>query len=79
MQKYKFTNETQQYFGRTLHRIVATRNFGTVKKGDLGGFIENEGNLSHFGDCWVFGDARVYGALGSLITLGSVGTLGIFS
>ena len=60
MQKYEFTKETQEFFGRTLHRIVATRNFGDVKKGDLGGFIETEGNLSHDGFCWVFGEALVF-------------------
>ncbi len=59
--KYKFTKETLQFFGRTLHRIVATRDFGTVKKGDLGGFIETEANLSHEGNCWVSGDAWVCG------------------
>ena len=59
--KYKFTKETKEFFGRTLHRIVATRNFGDVKKGDLGGFIETEGNLSHDGFCWVYDNARVSG------------------
>ena len=48
--------------GRKLHRIVAVRNFGgIVKAGDLGGFIENESNLSHKGFCWVYDQAKVYG------------------
>ena len=59
--KYEFTKEIQEFFGHTLHQIVATRNFGNVKAGDLGGFIETEGNLSHDGLCWVYDNARVCG------------------
>ena len=43
-----------------LFRIKALRDFGDVKKGDLGGFIQKEENLSQFGDCWVYDMARVY-------------------
>ena len=50
--KYKFTKETVNHWGITLRRIVATRDFGDVKKGDVGGFIQAEGNLSHEGTCW---------------------------
>jgi len=57
--KYKFTKEAVEYNGHTLRRIVATRNFGAIRKGDLGGFIETKANLSHDDNCWVFGDARV--------------------
>ena len=46
-------------FGRTLYRIKATTDFGYVKKGELGGYIEKEENLSHFGNAWVSDDARV--------------------
>jgi dUTPase len=28
-------------------------------QGEIGGWIENEDNLSHCGDCWVYGDAEV--------------------
>ena len=59
--KYEFTGETKEVEGHTLHRIRAVRSFGSVKKGDLGGWIESENNLSHMGDCWVSGDALVYG------------------
>ncbi|WP_409361877.1 hypothetical protein ACRPOS_002770 [Bartonella heixiaziensis] len=31
----------------SLQRIRALRDLGNAKKGDLGGFIEHEGNLSH--------------------------------
>ncbi|WP_375620598.1 hypothetical protein [Bartonella sp. TS25HLJMH] len=58
--KYELTDETTEVDGKTLHRIRALRDFGNVEKGDLGGFIENEDNLSHEGDCWVGDDALVY-------------------
>lgn len=45
----------------TLYRIRALKSFGTVKAGDLGGFISSERNLSQDGDCWVSDEARVYG------------------
>lgn len=59
--KYKLTDETREWFGRILHRIEAVTNFGNVKAGDKGGWIEKEENLAHDGDCCVYGDARVYG------------------
>ena len=67
MKKYELTEETTNIFGKTLHRIRATRDFSNVHAGDLGGFIENELNLSHdrdtwvYGNAWVYGEARVYG------------------
>ena len=67
MKKYELTDETIEYIGHTLHRIRAVRSFGDVKKGELGGFIESEFNLTHEGNCWVaenariFGDAQVFG------------------
>ena len=59
--------------GTVLYRIVALIDFSTihstVRKGDKGGYIEKEDNLSQsdsdlawvFGKACVFGDARVYG------------------
>lgn len=61
MKKYELTEETVTVYGKTLYRIRAVRDFGSVKAGDLGGYIEKEGNLSHFGNAWVYGDARVSG------------------
>lgn len=59
--KYIMTGETKTLgHGKILHRIQAIRNFGDVKQGDLGGFVEKEWNLSHEGDCWVYNDAMVY-------------------
>lgn len=45
---------------RGLHRIKALRDFGDVKKGDVGGYVENEYNLSHDGECWIYYDAAVF-------------------
>lgn len=53
MKKYEFTGETKrvELWNRTatLHRIKATVEFGFVKVGELGGWIEKEENLSHEG------------------------------
>ena len=59
--KYKLTEETIEVNGITLYRIEAVRDFANIKKGDKGGFIENEKNLSQRGDCWVYENAKVYG------------------
>lgn len=32
--KYKFTDETRQYKGRLLHRIVALRDFSNIQAGE---------------------------------------------
>ena len=61
MKKYELTEETTNIFGKTLHRIRATRDFSNVHAGDLGGFIENEFNLSHDENAWVYGNAGVGG------------------
>ena len=47
--------------GKPLFQVIALRDFGFVKKGDKGGYIESEANLSHEGNCWVFDDAEVSG------------------
>lgn len=59
LKKYEFTGETLEYGGKTLRRIRAVRDFGNVKSGELGGWIESEENLSHSGNARVFGNARV--------------------
>jgi len=46
---------------KALYRIRALRDFGDVKSGDNGGFVESENNLAHDGDCWVYDNAMVYG------------------
>ena len=60
MEKYRLTEETINVNGITLYRIEALKDFGDVKEGDKGGFIESEENLSHDGNCWVYGNAKVY-------------------
>ena len=59
--KYKLTEETINVGDKTLHRIESLKDFSDVKKGDKGGFIEKEENLSQNGDCWVYHNAVVYG------------------
>lgn len=57
--KYKLTDEIINFGFIKLHRIEALRSFGNVKKGDKGGFIESEDNLSHEGNSWVYNEAKV--------------------
>lgn len=45
---------------KTLYRIEALKDFSDVKKGDKGGYVESEANLSHYGDCWIYDNACVY-------------------
>jgi hypothetical protein len=60
--KYEFVAHDWVLAGtRRLFRIRAVRDFGGVKRGDLGGYIESEANLLHEGDCWVADAAQVYG------------------
>ena len=61
MKKYRLTEETIRGCNRTLYRIQALRDFGNVKEGDIGGYIEAEKNLSQIGNAWVYGNARVSG------------------
>lgn len=57
--KYRFTRETREVHGTTLHRIKALKSFGDVRRGELGGFIEKKQNLSQKGNCWVYDEACV--------------------
>ena len=59
--KYKFTGETKEYFGIILYQIEALKDFSNVSKGDKGGWIEKEENLSVEDNAWVSGDAQVFG------------------
>lgn len=52
--KYEFTGETRDYSGRILRRIVR------LCDGQIGGWVENESNLSHEGNCWVYDEATVF-------------------
>lgn len=60
--KYILTrNDIINYNGHILYRIQAVKSFDKVKKGDLGGYVESEDNLSHEGNAWVKDDAWVFG------------------
>ena len=62
MKKFELTAEfVTNVFGKKLFRVKALVAFGNVEKGELGGFIENEDNLSHDGNAWVSGNAQVSG------------------
>lgn len=53
-------NDSIMYKGRKLYRIKALKDLYNVRKGQLGGYIEDEKNLSIYNDCWVFEDAKAY-------------------
>ena len=57
MSKYKITEiEHPKY--PWLHRIQALIDVNEkVPEGTLGGFVENENNLSQEGTCWIYDDA----------------------
>ena len=62
MKKYKLTNEHKaitRWLGceeieSKLYRIEALIDFNDIKKGDLGGWVESELNLSQDGLCWIY-------------------------
>lgn len=58
--KYELTDDARQLDRvKTVYRIRALRDFGEIKKGQLGGYIETESNLSHAGTAWVHDNAMV--------------------
>lgn len=64
--KYKYTGETRSLSPVSkVNQIQALRDIPrhNVKKGDIGGWIQFERNLSHYGDAWVADNARVVGSL----------------
>lgn len=60
MKKYEMTSNVKEFFGHKLYQIKALKDFGNVKAGDLGGYIEKEENLSHEGNAWVYDEAQVF-------------------
>lgn len=58
--KYELTDEEIDVNGHILHRIKALVDFADVQKGDVGGFVESEKNLSQDGNCWLYGNSRAY-------------------
>lgn len=85
IKKYELTTDTKMVCGRKLYRIKALIDFGNVRKGDFGGYIEKEENLSHSGNAWVgdnacvYDNARVCGnayitGTGDYLTVGPIGS-----
>ena len=58
--KYELTDEAIKVGRHTLHRIKALKDFSDIKKGDLGGFVESEENLSLEGNCWIYDKGCVW-------------------
>lgn len=84
MKKFELTSDfITNAFGVKLFRIRALVEFGDVKAGDLGGFIEKEENLNQDGDAWSTatpGSAATPGSTATPImrpSKGSAGTTGI--
>lgn len=59
--KYELTEECKIVGGIKLFRIKALESFSDISKGQMGGFVESENNLSHRDDAWVYDDAKVCG------------------
>lgn len=65
--KYELTDETTKTpEGKTLYRIKALKDFGDVKAGQLGGFVESMNNLDQTTEAWISNEAKVWG--NSLVT-----------
>ena len=62
MKKYKIRRDLKKEIcGRTLYRIEGLININSwVEKGDLGGYIQKESNLSQEDEAWIYNDAKVY-------------------
>lgn len=59
IKKYKLLDKGWNGLSRIVALIDIPR-YG-VKKGNVGGWVGNERNLSHTGDCWIDKNASVYG------------------
>lgn len=73
MKKYELTDVGKKVSETVVFRIRALKDFGAVHKGDLGGYVEFEDNLSHEGNSWIFGDAC---ACGNAIVRGNARLIG---
>ena len=59
MWKYILTDTKIEVMGTTLFQIKATASFWDVSKGDLGGYIQKEDNLSMSWNSWVSWNAHL--------------------
>lgn len=80
LKKYALTSDCIVYaYNKKLYRIVALRDFGNVKAHEVGGYVEDESNLSHEGDCWIGQYAKVFDhatVTGSALVFGSARVYG---
>lgn len=58
--KFKLTSNTKTEDGIKFYQIKALTSFSIVIKGEFGGWVEKEENLSQEGNAWVYGNARVF-------------------
>lgn len=60
MKKYELLkDDTIEVAGKTLFRIKALISFKDIRKGEIGGYVEAERNLSQSDNAWVTGNACV--------------------
>lgn len=59
--KYELlTDQTKEFRNGTVYRIQALKDINDyIKKGDIGGWVSSENNLSHDGTCWIDNNAVV--------------------
>lgn len=61
---YLAKNKNKKYIlhhkEKGLWRIQACKDFSDVKKGDFGGLIQKEDNLSHYNNCWIYDNSMVF-------------------
>jgi len=63
--KYELlTGDCSRVGDRIVYRIRAFRDFGDIRREDLGGYIEKESALAHDGHAWVQDMVQVYGPNG---------------
>lgn len=60
-QKFELTEDVRILDGKRLRRVRALRNFGSIQKGEVGGWVEKEENLSDEDWAWISDDAMVTG------------------
>ena len=63
--KYKITDIEMSWHDHILHRIESLKDFTLIngkeiRKGDLGGWVESENNLSQEGLCWIYDECKMY-------------------
>jgi hypothetical protein len=50
---------TMHRYKEPLRRVRALKDFGNVRKGDIGGYLQNEDFLDQRGNCWIYDDACI--------------------